>query len=510
MVFENEINIYNPDAIKNEFHTQATQISATQGKIGAMISDSQIQELQNGKTTMFDRLVSAEMDIDGISTQVSSLRQADGELESQISTIRQTANSINAEVTSVKNNYVHKAQIILAINNITQESETVISSDHISLAGKTINLTSDNMTINSTYFKVDKYGRMTAQAGTFYGDIIIKDSNDNEIGYWKKTGFYATNSWKLSTDGLAAGSKVEFEGGSFSLRDRTGSFDNTTAAQIYRGLKITSTGQTYNETLYLIPVGRNGTSWSGVGVRSASGILASGRLAIVALADGSAGSGATILMNEAGVHLRNQNSWMSVYDGAIDLCPKTGSNSSGSVRIDSSGYNGANKLTASYMQVKQTLDAKNINVENLYTTGGKTRQVETKDYGSRLLYCYETPAPLFGDVGEGIIAEDGKSYIIIDSIFRETITTSQYQVFLQKYGEGECYVSERNSDYFVVEGTPGLKYGWEIKARQKDLDQWRIERKPEEMVTDNVVDYAMDLINHISDLQATREEGIAA
>ena len=171
MVFENEINIYNPNAIKSEFHSQATQIGAVQGKIRAIISDSQITELQDGRITMYDRLVSAEMDINGITTQVSSLRQADDQLESQISTIRQTASSISAEVTSVKNNYARKAQIIMAINNITQESETQIKADCISLAGKTINLTSDNITINSTHFKVDKNGRITATAGTFSGQL---------------------------------------------------------------------------------------------------------------------------------------------------------------------------------------------------------------------------------------------------------------------------------------------------------------------------------------------------
>ena len=179
MVFENEINIYDPDAIANEFHTQATQISVAQGKISAMISDSQIQELQNGTVNMYDRLVLAEMDINGITTQVSSLTQKDGELESQISTIRQTASSISAEVTSVKNNYALKAQIILAINTVTQESETVISADKISLKGKTINLSSDTITIKSDNFNVDSNGNMVASNGTFSGKIT---STSGKIG----------------------------------------------------------------------------------------------------------------------------------------------------------------------------------------------------------------------------------------------------------------------------------------------------------------------------------------
>lgn len=181
MIFENEINLFDPNAIANEFHAQSTQINVVQGKISAMISDSQISELQNGEKNMYDRLVSAEADISGITTQVSELRQTDGELESQISTIRQTANEISLDVSSVKNNYAQKAQIILAINNTTQQSETVIKAEHISLAGKTIDLTSDNIAINSTNFKVDRYGNITAKSGTFSGKLDAASGTFNGV-----------------------------------------------------------------------------------------------------------------------------------------------------------------------------------------------------------------------------------------------------------------------------------------------------------------------------------------
>lgn len=114
--------------------------------------------------------------------------------------------------------------------------------------------------------------------------------------------------------------------------------------------------------------------------------------------------------------------------------------------------------------------------DKLYVSGTKTRLVETKDFGRRLLYCYETPTPMFADVGEGTIDETGVCYVFLDPVFAETITTNQYQVFLQRYGEGECYVSERKQGYFVVTGEPGLKFGWELKAKQMDYDQLRLEK----------------------------------
>lgn len=118
-----------------------------------------------------------------------------------------------------------------------------------------------------------------------------------------------------------------------------------------------------------------------------------------------------------------------------------------------------------------------VEVRSSFTvTGTKSREVGTDDYGKRLLYCYEMPSPMFGDVGEGEIGEDGLAYIWLDSIFAQTITTGNYQVFLQKYGDGSAFVKERRADHFVVQGTPGLSFGWELKAKQSDFDQLRLEK----------------------------------
>lgn len=140
--------------------------------------------------------------------------------------------------------------------------------------------------------------------------------------------------------------------------------------------------------------------------------------------------------------------------------------------------------------------------------GTKSRGVSTDDYGKRLLYCYETPSPLFGDVGEGTIADDGKCYVMIDSIFAETVTLTQYQVLLQKYGEGDCWISERTPAYFIVEGTPGLSFGWELKAKQSDFDQLRLEKDMPDMTKasdDDAVDYGGELLEHIEKIKRERE-----
>lgn len=127
--------------------------------------------------------------------------------------------------------------------------------------------------------------------------------------------------------------------------------------------------------------------------------------------------------------------------------------------------------------------------------GTKSRLATTENYNDRLLYCYETPSPMFGDIGEGKIDETGKCYIFLDDVFAETIDTDCiYQVFLQSYGQGECYVTERTSSYFIVEGTINLSFGWEVKAIQKDFDTMRLEEYQE---IETIQDYAEETYNYL-------------
>lgn len=115
--------------------------------------------------------------------------------------------------------------------------------------------------------------------------------------------------------------------------------------------------------------------------------------------------------------------------------------------------------------------------KGLTVYGTKNRAVITSNYDDRLLYCYETPTPLFGDIGEAQLDSDGICYVDIDDIFSETIELRQeYQVFLQKEGEGDCWIAEKQKRYFVIKGTPNLKVAWELKAKQRDYDMIRLEQ----------------------------------
>lgn len=136
----------------------------------------------------------------------------------------------------------------------------------------------------------------------------------------------------------------------------------------------------------------------------------------------------------------------------------------------------------------QLCQLKNLSVKGyLLAEGSKSRLAKTKNYSGRLLYCYETAKPYFGDIGEATLDEDGVCYIFVDDIFMETINTEcQYQVFLQKYGQGDVWVEERKPNYFLIRGTPHLKFGWELKARQMGFEMERMEKFVQEEPTEDI------------------------
>lgn len=121
-------------------------------------------------------------------------------------------------------------------------------------------------------------------------------------------------------------------------------------------------------------------------------------------------------------------------------------------------------------------DYVDISPREIKTTGTKNRVVPTENYSNRLQYCYETASPMFGDIGEGITDENGECIVEIGDIFTETVTTRiEYQVFLQKEWEGDLWIEKKEENYFIVHGTPNLKFAWELKAKQKDYEYVNLE-----------------------------------
>lgn len=141
---------------------------------------------------------------------------------------------------------------------------------------------------------------------------------------------------------------------------------------------------------------------------------------------------------------------------------------------------------------KRTAINGGLDVTGTFTaTGAKSRIADTENYDKRLLYCYETPTPYFGDIGTGKTDERGVCFVSIDDIFQETVNIGvEYSVFLQKEGAGDIWVEEKSSAFFAVRGTPNLSFSWEIKAVQKDYEYLRLD---DYSLQDDIADDSIEL-----------------
>lgn len=75
MRFQKEVNIFARDAILKRFQANETNFSVLKGRIEALISESEIIELQNSKVTMYSKLANIKLTVDGLSqsyTDISS------------------------------------------------------------------------------------------------------------------------------------------------------------------------------------------------------------------------------------------------------------------------------------------------------------------------------------------------------------------------------------------------------------------------------------------------------
>lgn len=177
-----------------------------------------------------------------------------------------------------------------------------------------------------------------------------------------------------------------------------------------------------------------------------------------------------------------------------------------SLRVNNS-YTGSGSSVFLQMLPEMTLLTTGLTIyETLNVWGTKSRIISTPNYNKRLQYCYEMPSPMFGDTGEGITDEKGECYVYLDDIFTETVSADiEYQVFIQKEGQGDLWISEKNPVYFVVNGTENLKFAWEIKVKQRNYEYERLEFY-DKSNSDKEVDYESEYVWEIEQLIKEQEE----
>ena len=615
MRLEQEVNIFAKDAIKRRFLAAETSVSVTQGKIAALISESEIQELQNSKTTMYSKLGKLDLNISGLTQQYSNLATKYDSvtnqyiaLDSKLSEYKTTVDGLSANL----------SQVSTRLSNDYSTTETMNAAikaavDEISLSISKTYVTSE--ILSSTKSDLDKqakdYASNAENSANANTDKLLKDYASNSdlksakdrvsvLETWKqeasvkitdssivatvtKSAQWADKADKsslisqinMSTEGITINSSlIKLEGlvtannyfkintdGSVETKKAVIGGWNVDNTAIYKDIvsgdttyrvyfqpplqsapdstwilscqKKTGEGSTFYGSFVLYSDGKarfgttylypDGSCALGENFKiDTSGNMTAGTSKINS--DGSCIFGTNFKVDKAGKMIAGTSKINS--DGSCALgtnfkVNKSGNLKVGSTEIASSGdisfkseiliatssgtpaYTAASGhrlsvLTRNGLQVANTdngnitrIEPVGITTKNLTASGTKKRVVNTDNYAVRSLYCYEMPSPVFGDVGEATLDESGKCIIMIDDIFSETIVTNiEYQVFLQKEGQGDVWIEKKEDTYFEAAGTPELKFAWEIKARQKDYETERLEIFDEEDFTD--IDYASE------------------
>ena len=95
MIFEQPVNIYSQDYVLKRFQSNETAVQVVRGKIAALISESELIELQNSKATMYSKLASAVLDINSLQLQFS-------DISSKYNTVTGKYSSLDAKVADYK------------------------------------------------------------------------------------------------------------------------------------------------------------------------------------------------------------------------------------------------------------------------------------------------------------------------------------------------------------------------------------------------------------------------
>lgn len=299
------------------------------------------------------------------------------------------------------------------------------------------------------------------------GALYVYDEFGRQIGYWTKDGFYAKNG---KFEGKLVGATGTFSGeleaasGTFSgsLESADGIFNGTIYGSEILGSSIFA--GSFSTT------SRDYSSYDSIGIEGASVIFGNQQKITANTIDFYVSElelglipwyimeNVDLQLSECASVTMGGETWAIVTNGSENYSMHSMYTKTGEVI-----FNGFNFY-------------KDVIAKNLYVRGKKSRVASTENYNERTLYCYEMPTPMFGDIGSGRLDENGICYVEIDDIFLETVRCDiEYFVFLQKEGEGDIWVDAKEETFFVVKGTPGISFVWELKAVQKTYETQRLD-----------------------------------
>lgn len=187
MRFEREINIYGDETVLKRFQAAETSISVVQGKISAMISESELTELENSNATMYSRLASAIMEIDALTINFSDLttkyNTVSGQytaLDSKVAEYKAGVDGLSANISQISTNLSKNYSTTTQMNAAIKASVDSLSSTVSKTYATTTQLNtakSDAISSAKSYTDSAKSSALTTAKG--YADDAEAAANAN-------------------------------------------------------------------------------------------------------------------------------------------------------------------------------------------------------------------------------------------------------------------------------------------------------------------------------------------
>lgn len=272
MIFEQEVSIYEKDATTKRFRANETSIDIIQGKISALISESEIIELQNGNTTMYSRLANAEMtvsnlqiDFSDIATKYNTVLGQYTDMDSKVAQYKASVDGLSANLTKVSakldTDYSSTVQMNTAISAAASEvkielsntmAETLLGYSTTSQMNTAISAAVGKLelSVSQKYATQDEMGKANSKLTILSSSISSKVEKDGIISAINQNaesvkinadkisleGIITANSkFKILTDGSvsATGGKI----GGWNIYD-TGLCSNNNKIKLYEDGRI--------------------------------------------------------------------------------------------------------------------------------------------------------------------------------------------------------------------------------------------------------------------------------
>lgn len=187
MQFEREINVYSDKAILKKFQANETSISVVQGKISALISESELIELENSNATMYSKLASAVLDIDSLNVNFSELNTkyntVSGQytaLDSKVAEYKAGVDGLSANISQISTNLSKNYSTTTQMNAAIKASVDGLSSTVSKTYATTTQLNtakSDAISSAKSYTDSAKASALTTAKG--YADAAEDAANTN-------------------------------------------------------------------------------------------------------------------------------------------------------------------------------------------------------------------------------------------------------------------------------------------------------------------------------------------